>query len=113
MWHPTSRVGHSCACSKIGARRSPAISCITRAGGSSRPHFRLSSKLFACSCNERKKRFGEWIAVDVLEAQISSAASRTAVATVLALLATLTVFLWQVKVAAALGASLERVLSTE
>ena len=102
---PTSRVGYSCACSKIGARRSRAIFCITRAGGSSRPHSQLSSKLFACSCNGRKKRFESGLPLDGLEAQISSAASDMAVAT-------LTVFFWQVQVAVALVASLERVLST-
>jgi len=54
-WRRTSRVAHWCVFPRTGARRSPASSFTTPVGGSSRPHSRSSSKLFACRCIERKK----------------------------------------------------------
>jgi DNA-binding transcriptional LysR family regulator len=54
-WRRTSRVAHWCVFSRTRARRSPASSFTTPVGGSSRPHSRSSSRLFACRCIERKK----------------------------------------------------------
>src|SRR5712691_5790369 len=50
----TSRVGHSCACSRIGARRSPASSSITQVNGSYRRHSRRSSRI--CASDRKKTR---------------------------------------------------------
>src|SRR2546430_384416 len=49
----TSRAGSSCACSKIGARRSPVSSSTTPVSGSYQQHSRRSSKPCVCSCIER------------------------------------------------------------
>src|SRR5439155_15565368 len=52
-WRRTSRAGHLCACSTIGAHRSPASSSTTLVDGSSPLRFRHSSK--RCACEEPDK----------------------------------------------------------